>query len=559
MKIAAVAECACIALVLLIAGPASAPGQVAPHTPRVEQLRQVERLTGIVRDTSDHKCGFRWMASVATRASSLPAAAAEEVRSAMAPVALSDIVVGHFRIYYDSTGADAPSLLDAFNQRIPGTALAFVDSVARIFNEVWTEEVDRLGYDAPPLSAGSYPVYIYDFGNTFYGQTVFEGSQLNPGIVPPRYATHIEVDNDFRDFLTKGMAGLRVTAAHEFHHAIQVGSYGYWDDQRFAMELTSTWMESHVYPAIHDYLQYLPDFFGSGVKPGISAGLSLGDETMDGYERCIWGIYLEQQHGPLTMTEVWRQMRSVRFIAASDRALARQGTSMANACALFSYWNYFTADRADPSQSYLNGALYPRYRRVAVVPFMGGAATASADVASLSTTMFDFLVQTDTVTIIASETDTEGAVAIPMLADHVAVAIATGYPGMPRRVLANGLSVGMRADDLSRWRSYVLSSSTRTDVPLRPGDPFPNPFRLQTDEVLVLPVAEKAGNEADVSILTSALGRIHGAKYAVSDLHGSTGIRIPASELRGKSGTGLHFVAAHIGDHDYLWKVVLIP
>ena len=64
MKIAAVAECACIALVLLIAGPASARGQVAPHTPRVEQLRQVERLTGIVRDTSDHKCGFRWMAAV---------------------------------------------------------------------------------------------------------------------------------------------------------------------------------------------------------------------------------------------------------------------------------------------------------------------------------------------------------------------------------------------------------------------------------------------------------------------------------------------------------------
>ena len=48
---------------------------------------------------------------------------------------------------------------------------------------------------------------------------------------------------------------LKVTAAHEFFHAVQF-AYDIGEDGWF-MESTATWMEEHVYDAINDNLQYL--------------------------------------------------------------------------------------------------------------------------------------------------------------------------------------------------------------------------------------------------------------------------------------------------------------
>jgi len=72
---------------------------------------------------------------------------------------------------------------------------------------------------------------------------------LISGTQPERYSSNIDINNDFigSSFFTKGIQALRVTAAHEFHHAIQFG-YGWWgSDERYAYELTSTWMEDVVY------------------------------------------------------------------------------------------------------------------------------------------------------------------------------------------------------------------------------------------------------------------------------------------------------------------------
>jgi hypothetical protein len=526
-----------------------------------ERGRIIERATGVARDTSDHKCGFRWMASAAARAEKLPPEIAGAVRAAVAaPAAASDTVIGHFQIFYDSTTSDAPALLDSLGHRIPGTALAYVDSVGRIANDVWAEEVTHLRYDAPPRPSGSYPVYLYELSGAYYGQTVPDGLQLNPGQTPPMYATHIEIDNDFREFATTGMDGLRVTLAHEFHHAIQLGSYGYWDDQVFAYELTSTWMESHVYPSIHDYVQYLADFFGSPSRIGFSAGISLGDQTYGGYERCVWGQFLEQRFGETLMTEVWKQMRSVRFLAAQERAFGLWGTSFALAYPEFSYWNYFTADRADPSKSYRAGAIFPVYRRVATMTtLVGGVSVASAIVDGLSTTMYDFIVHGDTMTVVGSEKDAAGPIALVPVAEHVDVSVGFSLTDIPHRTLANGLSFGMAASDLSRWRSYVISASSRTDVHIANSDAFPNPVRLGLDEALVLPIRGDVGTRVEVSILTSGFRRVVAGSYVIMNAHGTIGVAIPSADLRGKIATGIHYVSAEIAGHDYLWKVLLIP
>ena len=74
--------------------------------------------------------------------------------------------------------------------------------------------------------------------------------------------SYLELDNDYTNPVyqqTKGTDALRVTIAHEFHHAVQFGYYQ-GTDGVWWQESTSTWMEEVAYPHIDDYLQYLPSF-----------------------------------------------------------------------------------------------------------------------------------------------------------------------------------------------------------------------------------------------------------------------------------------------------------
>ena len=66
---------------------------------------------------------------------------------------------------------------------------------------------------------------------------------------------------DIAIFLTKGINAARVTVAHEFHHAIQLGNYSYRDSDLFFYELTSTSMEEFVFNSVNDYYNYLTDYF----------------------------------------------------------------------------------------------------------------------------------------------------------------------------------------------------------------------------------------------------------------------------------------------------------
>ena len=103
-----------------------------------------------------------------------------------------------------------------------------------------------------------------------YGETTPE-TPLDGGRDGGRFVTYMSVHNDF-SFVTpdslKGLPALKVTLAHEFHHAIQLGGYGYWTNQVYFHELTSTWMETVAYPGIPDYLHYLRASWGHFRNPG---------------------------------------------------------------------------------------------------------------------------------------------------------------------------------------------------------------------------------------------------------------------------------------------------
>jgi len=197
----------------------------------IQLLTSNNNLPVVSSESPSEKCGL-WLAFEAQRLMpQLSFTEQEELRQLLSPQVLQKSrIIGRFQIYYDTTGSDAPVMLRHIGDNvepIPGTAEEFVDSVGRFFNEVWEYEIGVLGYEQPPLGSSEYyRITIEDLGLGYYGVTYPE-TQVSSSPLP-RMQTYITIDNDFRYVYSpsRGIPGLKVTAAHEFHHAIQLGGYG---------------------------------------------------------------------------------------------------------------------------------------------------------------------------------------------------------------------------------------------------------------------------------------------------------------------------------------------
>ncbi|HLP16174.1 MAG TPA: MXAN_6640 family putative metalloprotease [Bacteroidota bacterium] len=268
----------------------------------------------------------------------------------------------HFRIHFDTTGANAPAMVTAQGARIEGTALQYVDTVAKIFDSVWTAEVTTYGFAAPPsdgLEGGGseYDVYIQDRGPNNFGQTMWDDTAPLPGeTTPPRFTSFISIDNDFgAGFRTIGMPGAMSTAAHEFQHAIQIGTAGLWNDDLCFYEMCAESMEPTVFPSSKDYVNDISTYFRNIENISLYTPYTL----YAGYERAIWGIFLMKRHGTTVMREIWETIATVRPVQAMKTVLERKGYTLQNEFSEFCTWNYFTGPRADSVDYYPDAKLFP--------------------------------------------------------------------------------------------------------------------------------------------------------------------------------------------------------
>ena len=117
------------------------------------------------------------------------------------------------------------------------------------------------------------------------------------------------LDNDYRARQFPAgtqLENLRVTAAHEYFHAVQF-AYDAFEDAWF-MEATATWAEDEVYPDINDNLQYLRH--GPLGRPGVPLDrFALGG--LHHYGAWVFFRYLAEQFpAPVGMSTLIRQMWS---------------------------------------------------------------------------------------------------------------------------------------------------------------------------------------------------------------------------------------------------------
>jgi len=173
------------------------------------------------------------------------------------PAASPTVSNSHFVVHYRS-GSGIGNVTDTAT---PAQAQLTADTMLSVYNT----EVGRLGFNAPRSDAGvgsgsgnpdsRIDIYLGNLGQ--YG--IYGYCATDPhASTTTKTSAYCVLDNNFASTKFHGAApinSLRVTAAHEFFHAIQ---FGYNVRQpRWFMEGTAVWMEDEVYPSINDYYQYL--------------------------------------------------------------------------------------------------------------------------------------------------------------------------------------------------------------------------------------------------------------------------------------------------------------
>lgn len=223
---------------------------------------------------------------------------------------------------------------DTNGNRIPD----YVDNFASIFENVWDEETVFMGrkpnngyykYKREDPFDSKYNVYIINVGEEdIYGFA--QGFETG--------ASYIAVDNDYTGFSGNPLKDMRVTAAHEFFHAIQfkidVNEDHWWK------EATAVWMEDEVYDGDDDYLQYFQDGrVGFGWFRCPETSLDFVNRWHE-YGSCIFAKYLSENHGRNIIKDIWDDCAgSVQSLEAIQNTLGGSDDFEEN-FKNFTYWNY---------------------------------------------------------------------------------------------------------------------------------------------------------------------------------------------------------------------------
>jgi hypothetical protein len=290
----------------------------------------------------------------------------------------------HFQIHYTDWGKDGVDPTDENGDEVPD----YIEEMGAELENVWTRELNVMGWLQPPSDASvdgdpDYDVYVEDmpyYGYTFGDGKAAQGIQLgdnenSPNVIELNaWHSYISLENDYHDFPCTPLDCIRVTAAHEFNHAIQFG-YDAWEE-RWLMEATATWMEDEVYDHVNDNLAYLRFYFDDPdlCLPSLSPYHWYGD--------WIFMRFISEHHGgQSTVRNVWEHSVDYNsyygffaFDALSD-GLSAIGTSLPSVFAGFTAANYVmsTCPTNDP-YCYEEASLYPTVHVEESMVFDGEAA-----------------------------------------------------------------------------------------------------------------------------------------------------------------------------------------
>lgn len=261
-------------------------------------------------------------------------------------------------VHYARRGVDAPS-----SDRWVGRTL-------RTLSAVWSYEIGTLGLRPPPSDGrkggdGRFDVYLAELGTRgLFGYCTPE--RRVPG---ERFAAsgYCVLDDDFsrEQYGAAPRASLRVTAAHEFFHAIQFG-YDFREDP-WLLESTATWVEERFADRADDNRRYLR--YGSVRRPGASLD-HFSNSSYAHYGNWAFWEYLSTRFGAAVVPEVWGRA-DARGDAPDDYSVQALARVLRAHGGLRDVLASYAAANLDPAARYAEGDRWPHARagaRLQVAP-----------------------------------------------------------------------------------------------------------------------------------------------------------------------------------------------
>ena len=252
---------------------------------------------------------------------------------------------GYFRFHYTISGTHAVANSDTNNNSIPD----YIDQMVDVFAYVALTQLDSFLYTEPPSDSwypansdngGSnhYDVYIRNLESNVYGYVAPEnfaqagnfGDNENSSTTELNALnSYMALRNNYNGFPGNEEESIKVTAAHEYHHAVQTGYDGF--EAQWLMEATAVAMEEQIYDEINDCYQYLPSWFNEPHK-------ALDHQSDHWYGSFIYPQYIyEHLGGYLTLRMIWQKsiLNDSYYGDYSHRAislaLSSEGSSFADA------------------------------------------------------------------------------------------------------------------------------------------------------------------------------------------------------------------------------------
>jgi hypothetical protein len=344
---------------ILLLFPREADAQVLSPQEVMNSPLAIQLMEGQGRDGIPIKCGFPPVAAaLAGRRSRLP-----EIQRARPQLIFPRTYLspsGFFLLHYTLDGEDSVSGADANTNLIPDyieIAAAILDSAREGYSDLgWRDPIDD--------GDGVYDIYFEDLESLLWGPWFGYTEPVAPSSTTAPYtsASFISLENDYPQSVYghPPLESLRVTAVHEYHHAVQLAYNLPLIESEFLhyiwfAELSATYHEEIFYDGINDYYNYLDSFLE---YPHLSL-TATGTNHM--YGAALWAIYLDEVYGSDSNRMIWTLMsdRALKPLEAHRVYLSYNNTTLLDSYEEMTVWQLHTGDRALEGHYFPEGGNYP--------------------------------------------------------------------------------------------------------------------------------------------------------------------------------------------------------
>jgi hypothetical protein len=511
----------------------------------------------------DRKCGFYIVNSLKSNFESLTAEQQNLLKPLLARPNLQKSIVspsGFFRVHYDTIGINVPSY---------NSGLSIDENVLEVINSLeftFSFEIDSLKYPSPPTDNGAggddkYDVYIENLIGGLYGYTEWENK-----VGTNNWTSFMVIDNDYAGYFSSGINGLKATVAHEFHHGIQLGSYGienssgpFRDSDVFYYEITSTAMEEFVYDEVNDYYQYMDSYFRRTDR---------AFPLQSGYNLAIWNIFLENRFGFDLLKQQWELIPNQSAITAINNSLIIFGSSFPRELNEFGIWTFYTNYRTVPGLYFEEAASYPLVTPTTTIQFNPPSQQADMSSAPLANNFMQFNVITNGDTLFAIVTNGDAASNSNQFFPFQYTLFSSSSAG--DRKLTDDYSSDFSSVNIQFWSvSEILNNIVvRRDSIIKPSAgsisyAYPNPYSYETNYLtgsfIFFPLNADAGEIVDLNVYTSGMQLVYNSEKNIQILPGDQrGVSWNGLDSDGKKlASGVYIYVIKRGDDVETGKVVI--